>query len=383
MASYEEIIPNKKYKLYVELGYDAKGKRKRRTKTVVASGPRQAAKLLREFENEIEDTLHLEDENPTFSSFLNRWRENYAINELSASTLEKYEEMVESVEPYFSNKRIKDINTFQIVRFFANEKKANKGSLEKKYNLLQSLFKYSVKWKLIDEKANPMDGVDRPKASKQKNKNFYDREEIQLLLELTKELSEHQQLIIELALLGGLRRGEIIGIASDVLDFAKNKIHIKRSIQLTKRNGLVLKGTKTEDERTVTLPQKTMDKLYTFYIKKLNVKMEMGDNWRRIKDIEGKEVILLFSNDDGTPYRPDSVTQFWNRFMIRNKEKIKRIRFHDLRHSSASYILSEGVNMKVVQKRLGHKNIKTTLNTYSHITEKDDKKASDVLNELL
>ncbi|MFO1445587.1 tyrosine-type recombinase/integrase [Bacillus sp. Bva_UNVM-123] len=126
-----------------------------------------------------------------------------------------------------------------------------------------------------------------------------------------------------------------------------------------------------------------MDKLHAIYIKKLNVKMEMGENWKEVKDKEGKEVILLFSNDDGTPYRPDTVTQFWNRFMIRNEKKIKRIRFHDLRHSSASYILSEGVNMKIVQKRLGHKNIKTTLNTYSHVTEKDDEKASDVFDELL
>ena len=66
--------------------------------------------------------------------------------------------------------------------------------------------------------------------------------------------------------------------------------------------------------------------------------------------------------------------------MDRNQDKIKRIRFHDLRHSSASLILSEGVNMKIVQKRLGHKDIRTTLNMYSHITTADEQKASDVFN---
>lgn len=53
------------------------------------------------------------------------------------------------------------------------------------------------------------------------------------------------------------------------------------------------------------------------------------------------------------------------------------------RYSSASYILSQGVNMKIVQERLGHKNFKTTFNIYSHVTEEDDRKASDVFDELL
>jgi len=62
--------------------------------------------------------------------------------------------------------------------------------------------------------------------------------------------------------------------------------------------------------------------------------------------------------------------------MDHNQDKIKWNRFHDLRHSSASLILSEGVNMKIVQKRLGHKYIRTTLNMYSHITTEDEQKAS-------
>lgn len=114
---------------------------------------------------------------------------------------------------------------------------------------------------------------------------------------------------------------------------------------------------------------------------RLYLKDEMDRLWKGFKDDTGKKVLLLFSNEYGIPFRPDSVTQFWGRLMNKNKDKIKRIRFHDLRHSSASLILSEGVNMKVVQKRLGHKNIKTTLNMYAHITDEDDKKASDIFNE--
>lgn len=142
-----------------------------------------------------------------------------------------------------------------------------------------------------------------------------------------------------------------------------------------------LKGTKTEGQRTIILPKKFMEELKIYLDERLYLKDEMDRLWKGFKDDTGKKVLLLFSNEYGIPFRPDSVTQFWGRLMNKNKDKIKRIRFHDLRHSSASLILSEGVNMKVVQKRLGHKNIKTTLNMYAHITDEDDKKASDIFNE--
>jgi len=105
----------------------------------------------------------------------------------------------------------------------------------------------------------------------------------------------------------------------------------------------------------------------------------MGTLWKGFKDIEGKEVMLFGASEYGIPYTPNSITLFWNRFIKRTG--LKKIRFQDLRHSSASLILSEGINMKVVQKRLGHKDIKTTMNVYSHVTEKDDEKASNVFDQ--
>ncbi|PUB17944.1 site-specific integrase [Paenisporosarcina sp. OV554] len=91
--------------------------------------------------------------------------------------------------------------------------------------------------------------------------------------------------------------------------------------------------------------------------------------------------MLFVSDEYGNPFQPNAYTRFWGRFMKRTD--IKKIRLHDLRHSSASTMLSEGVNMKVIQKRLGHKNIKTTLNTYSHVSTEEDQKAADVFGKYL
>lgn len=378
MASYDDL-GNGRYKLFVELGYDAKGKRIRRTKRVTASGPREVKKLLSAFEQEVYNSVQIDNSRLSFSVFVDQWKKNYADVSLSASTYEVYEGILNHITPHFENKFMKDITTFHIVQYLTNEKKAGNGSLEKKYNILMSLFKHAVEWKVIP--SNPMDGVEKPK-SKKKKVDFYDKDELAQLFQLIKELSWRHQLMVKLAVIGGLRRGEVLGIAYDAVDFNKNQIHIKRSLQYTKKEGLKLKGTKTEDERTVTFPPQLMKELKAYYKQQAKDKLEMGNAWKGFKDIQGNEVMLFVADEYGFPFQPNAVTRFWGRFMKRNPE-IKKIRFQDLRHSSASLLISEGKSMKVVQKRLGHKNIKTTGNIYAHVTEKDDEKASDVFKELL
>lgn len=377
MASFTDLGGGK-FKLFVELGYDAKGKRIRRTKTIRASGPREARKMLSAFEVEVYNSVHIDPSKLTFTEFVERWKENYAEINLSASTREVYYGILKHIAPYFESKYIKDITTFHIVQYFTNEKKEGNGSLEKKYNILMSIFKHAYEWKVIKE--NPMVDVEKPKTSKKKME-IYDKEELMQLFEEIKSLSPRHQLMVKLAIVGGLRRGEILGIAYDQVDFSNNQIHIKRSLQYTKAEGFKLKGTKTGDERTVTFPEKLMKELHEYYIKQLNKRMEMGNLWKGFKDEHGNEVMLFVADEYGLPYQPNAVTRFWGRFLKRTN--LKKIRFHDLRHSSASLILSKGINPKVIQKRLGHKDIKTTLNIYSHVTEKDDEIASSVFNELL
>lgn len=387
MAHYVEIEKNKKYKLVVETGHTASGGRSRRTKTVQASGVRQARDLLREFQNEIDDSAHLMIGDPSFVDFVQQWKENFAIPELEAPTLENYEMVLEPIEKYFKNMKLKNIITFHITSFFNAERKEKRGSLPAKYKVLNSIFRYAVKWQLIDKEKNPMKEVSQPKHCTTQHMDHYREDEIPILLELLKTLEERQQLMVELALFGGLRRGEVAGIADDVIDFSSCRIEIKRSLQQSKNMGVRLKETKEKDTRFVTYSEKFMKKLHAYYVKKLNLRMDMANLWKGFKDVSGQDVFLLFSDEYGVPHNPNSITQFWIRFNKRFEGQIRRIRFHDLRHSSATIILSQsskdGMTMKTVQKRLGHKNIKTTLNLYSHVTEEDDKKAGNVFDKFL
>lgn len=382
MSFAVEVVKGKKYRLFAELGFLPNGKRERKTKMVEAKGIKEARKLAQEFEDDLLARMVF-DENMLFMEFTEKWIDNYASVELEQSTFENYKSALKVITEYFPKQRVSEIKALSIIEFFNSERKLKRGSLEAKYKVLKSLFKYAVQWSIIKDEDNPMLDIEKPKnAQKQTNKDFYRNDEIKIMLNLIEELTEEQQLIVQLALVGALRRGEIIAITHDVLDFENSSILIKRSLQQSKKDGVKLKGTKSEDTRIIILPKSLMDRLHKLYIKKLNLRMSMGKLWEGHKE-DGKELIFLFSNEYGKPYRPDSITQFWNRFTIRHKDVLRRIRFHDLRHSSATFLLSEGVNMKVIQKRLGHKNIKTTLNLYSHVSEKDDEKVSELFSDFL
>lgn len=377
MASYKEVAAGK-YKLYVELGYDAKGKRLRKTKTVNASGPREVKKLLSAFEQEVYNNQHIDVNKMSFLAFVEVWKTSFAQSHWASTTYEKNNYVLQQIIPYFQIKHIQSIKTLHIVQYFKDETDRGGKSLVKKYEILKSIFKKAQEWNVIQ--TNPMDGIKKPKQNNRK-RDFYDKDEIKNELSMLSELPEYQRLIIKAAIIGALRREEILGISADVIDFTKNQILIKRALVHTKQHGLELKDTKNEEERTVTFPEDYMKDLKTFYMKKLTERMEMGNLWKGFNDPDGTELMMLFSNPNGVPLRPDSVTQFWGRIV--KKYGLKKISFHDLRHSSASLLLSEGVNMKVIQNRLGHKNIKTTMNIYAHVTPKDDEKASDIFRNLL
>ena len=90
---------------------------------------------------------------------------------------------------------------------------------------------------------------------------------------------------------------------------------------------------------------------------------------------------LVFTFKDGTPIRPSYATKNFKKLL--NKLNMKNYRFHDLRHTHATFLLQEGINPKVVQERLGHANIRMTLDTYSHVIPSMQKKAVKKLKKSL
>jgi integrase len=370
MSGFRPIRPGF-YEFRLELGYNTIGKRNRKFRTLPCKNDTEAKKILARLVVEMEEGNITDHSKITFGGLYEKWKEEYAPFNLDPKTQETYQYVIEdSLLPVFKKAKIQSLKANDYITYFNNEKKKDVGpyTLEKRHRCLRSLYKYVMQLEIIKEDISQK--VPKPQV-KARKKDYYDDEEIVHLFEVIKDVQLHQRLMVTLALTGALRRGEVLGIDMyKDIDFETNTIRISRSVQKTKEHGLRVKGTKTEEERTVTFDEITMSEVKEYLEEREKEIKLIGDEYKGFKTVEEKQVDLLFAHIDGTPYDPKSVTQFWSRIIKRFE--LKKIAFHDLRHSSATFLLSQGYSMKAIQERLGHKDIKTTMNLYTHVTKKLD-----------
>ncbi|EAC7083895.1 site-specific integrase [Listeria monocytogenes] len=369
MASYVSL-GNNKYELRVSKGYDARGKQIRKTKNVTAKTVKALKLELSNFEAYVYSSDYTEIKDMRFIDFVEKWRINYAKRELKGNTIDKYNLFLDNwIIPYFERKKISKITTMQLLDYFheVQKKGVSSSALEGHHRVIRSLFKYATLWGITETDVSL--SVKKP-AYKVPEKNIYNRREIEVLIDRIKILQKYQQVMIKLALYCGLRRGEVIGLTTKDMNYNKNTINVYRAVINSASEGIKLDETKNKRKRIVPAPAGLMEEIKELAKEKQKNKDKLGLLWKGTKDLDGKTVVLIFSHDDGTPFTPASVTRMFNRFLEKEENNdLTKISFHDLRHSAASFLLEQGINVKVIQNILGHSDIKVTLNTYAHITE--------------
>ncbi|EAG4664079.1 site-specific integrase [Listeria monocytogenes] len=369
MASYVSL-GNNKYELRVSKGYDARGKQIRKTKNVTAKTVKGLKLELSNFEAYVYSSDYTEIKDMRFIDFVEKWRINYAKRELKGNTIDKYNLFLDNwIIPYFERKKISKITTMQLLDYFheVQKKGVSPSALEGHHRVIRSLFKYATLWGITETDVSL--SVKKP-TYKVPEKNIYNRREIEVLIDRIKILQKYQQLMIKLALYCGLRRGEVIGLTTKDMNYNKNTINVYRAVIKSASEGIKLDETKNKRKRIVPAPAGLMEEIKELAKEKQKNKDKLGLLWKGTKDLDGKTVILIFSHADGTPFTPASVTRMFNRFLEKEENNdLTKISFHDLRHSAASFLLEQGINVKVIQNILGHSDIKVTLNTYAHITE--------------
>lgn len=171
----------------------------------------------------------------------------------------------------------------------------------------------------------------------------------------------------------GLRRGELLGLQWEDIDWQANKVHIHRNRVVVKGKS-VLKEPKTEaGDRVIDIPAQLTQKLRKHQQQCKKNQLAMGRGY-----IVSDYVIV---HPNGQPIYPEYVSQMLTK--LQNKAGLPQCRFHDLRHLCASIMLKQGVPAKVAQARLGHADIQTTLNIYSHVLPTTAKDAADKIGELV
>ena len=212
-----------------------------------------------------------------------------------------------------------------------------------------------------------------PPRTKKKDPNYFQPETISAILEALESEPLKWRLITHLLIVTGCRRGEIMGLKWEKVDFDNSRVKIDRALVSSKSKGVIEESTKTSDIRYLTLPKETMDLLRQHKREQLRLQFANGDRWIHTG--------YVFTQDNGDHMNPDSITGWLKDFSTRHG--LPHINPHAFRHTVASVLLANGTDIVTVSKQLGHASSTTTENFYSHIIEENKAKATECIADVL
>ena len=211
-----------------------------------------------------------------------------------------------------------------------------------------------------------------PKVGK-KEVNYFQPEQVAAIRDALETEPMKWKMLTHLFLITGARRGEILGLKWSAVDFSGNRVHICNNILYSPDVGIYEDTPKTAtSDRWVSLPTETMQLLKKYQIWQNAERLRLGEYYQ--------DRGYLFSQDNGSPMHPDSVTDWMNKFSKRHN--LPHINPHAFRHTMASMLYFNGVDSVSISKRLGHAQVSTTANIYAHVMEAADQRNADILADV-
>lgn len=334
------------------------------------------------FEQEVLSGNYIEPSKLTFEDFSEMWRTNWLEKEVSENTIMlRLGSLNNHVLPIIGHLTMDKITTLMLVDLINNltRKDGIKGDLSisakhEVHKALVSIFKRAMDWNVLTK--DPMENVKAPteKRTNPTEVNIYNSSEVNLLIEKLETAPRHWEVLIKLAIATGMRRGELLALEWDDINLKKGIIKINKIISKARGGQHEIKLPKYNSVRSVHIPDAMIEELKQYKLDNKKEKILLQDKWTE------KEYNFLFHTENGTNFHIDTISKWWRRFLKRNK--LKSIRFHDLRHTSATLLIQENVHPKIISERLGHRKISTTMDIYGQSTDTADKKASEKLNKI-
>ena len=351
------------YTVVLNLGIDpTTGKRKQQWISVKGT-KKDAEKRLAELLRQLDTGTFMKPGKTTLAEYLARWLGEYAQPNLSPRTVEGYESIIrQHLVPNLGNIPLTQVKPEYLQRYYSEMLSGGRcdgrGSLNpvtvrQHHMVLHRALHIAVKWGLISR--NPADAIDLPRCQRPEM-HVMNEENIQTFLEAAKSTPYYA--LFYLALFTGMRRSELLALRWCDVDLILGQISVNRSLHHLRDKSLVFRTPKTaKGRRTIALPPSAMLVLKEHQEQEEQTRLMLGTPL-----VEGD---LVFSQPDGRPLLPDTVSHAWAK--LAQRTGLKGIRLHDARHSHASLMLKQGIHPKIVQERLGHASIQVTLDTYSHV----------------
>lgn len=413
------------FQITVFLGRDENGKKITTSTTYSpkAKTPKTIEEEVKKYADRFEERAKLgeiyEGERMTFAEIIPAWKES-VLSLKSPKQREQYEMVIEK---YFLPKlrfmKLSSIRAPQIDAIL--KKRIEEGraprTVQFSFTAINSVFQYAYKKAIIKE--NPCSRCDElPSGEKDDNLHFFTVEQAKtffhaLTLQYPEERETKERKLpngkrtqvssyvmyhtipfqwrayFSIAIYGGLRRGEIVSLTWEDVNFEEHSISISKSISHSKA-GEYVKGTKTKaGTREIVLPAETFALLTVWRQQEKTLSEELGSEWKGFRDDDFDKNWIFIDLKSGNRMSVDTPTHkfreildAYNKTVKREEDKLPIIRLHDLRHTSATLLLANGTDILTVSKRLGHSRASITLDIYAHALKEKDVTASTTLERL-
>jgi integrase len=325
------------------------------------------------------DGLIFDDENMTVGEYVTRWLEDSARGDLSPRTYTNYKlQLRRHIVPTIGRVKLAKLNPAHVQALYAAKLRDGlaPGSVRYTHAVLRRALEQAVRWNLIPR--NPAALADPPKI-RQEELEPLDPEQARILLRAAGETENRYEAVFVLSLTVGLRMGEALGLKWSDIDLDAETLRVNRQLQRVRRDGgvagkLVFSEPKNASRRTVDLPRKAVAALKRHRKLQLEEKLKAGGSH--------EDSGLVFATAKGTPLDAQNVVNRHFKPLLR-RAGLPDIRWHDLRHSCFTLLLSRGVHPKYVQHLAGHASIQLTLDRYSHWMPTMGKHAASAMDEAL
>ena len=415
------------YSIRVCVGRDVYGKQIWKTTTFTPPAgltPKKRQKAVEvfavEFEQKCRNGKLLDGEKITLKDFIERWRSERAEQELQPGTLDKYNDAINHfILPALGHLKLTEIKPHSINKFLVDLTKDgcrhdgkpggySKGTIHKISNVLSSILRTATEWEVIER--NPCDPV-RVKAEDTADKiKFFTPQQTAVFLDYiehpftihtrghsrvddtgkpytvgdytsTKELPTQLKVLFTLAIYSGLRKGEILALKWEDVDFENNTVAVTKAAAMVKGEQIVKVPKTRNSYRVVSIPHSVTEKLRKLQLEQTRYRLSVGDYWQG----EG----WVFTQDDGrmmnysTPYKSlQDILSHYNAGKAES-DKLPMIPFHGLRHTTATLQIAAGTDVRTVSSIMGHRETSTTMNIYAHNLKTAEQEAVNRVEEMI
>lgn len=341
-----------------------------KTKQRYFSTEKEAVQALGEMLYEQRQGTLVTEGDQTITQHFERWLAVHKTTIRHSTYLTYRSALDKHILPAFGHLALRKLTAQHLDTFYARkvEEGLSSSRVHALHTVIYMALQQAIRWRLLAR--NVGEDVSLPRDSRPHERQTLTTEQAQKLLDAAR--GHRLEAMLTLALTTGMRRGELLALRWQDIDFTNRRLSIQRSVSRLPGGYRVSEPKTTSGKRSITLPPFVIVALGQHRVRQLETKLKVGPAW--------EEHDLVFSNSYGRFLNSASLYHLFT--SVVKKAGLPHMRFHDLRHSAATLLLAMKVPVKVIQELLGHSSITTTLNVYGHVLPTMQDEAMDNMERL-